>query len=543
MHSAQEPDSAAAEGEHTCLEALVDDLEDCFSRLAAAQHEAAAGESPAIPGHELPSAAAEAPSGATEAPSGATEAPASAATEALASAAEPAAASAAPGAVGAAPGAAEPAAAGAATAANYVSDVAPTGYYAAVKRKPDARASLAELCGASPDEGAPLTLSAEAGLLSAKDPDAAPSPEATAEVLSARERTGPPRLSMPAVAVIALVAAAVGAWLVPGPSSEPVPAESTAWPSPTAANSPAPGAGLGPGHQPGRVATPAPPQSTWSATAALAQPEPPLSASAHPADARDSLQADAAPDRLAAGTIRVRFERKDGTIIVPVTLRGPAGAVSTRLILDTGATFCMLSRSLLKKLGATPAATASRIKTVAGSVRTSFAVIESIAIRRSGAPGQAVVSGGLLVNTVPETSGPRDALPGLLGLNFTRHFAVTIDHERRELLLRRRQMTPEKRNVFDIRPLVQLLSPKLVTDRGRRAIRFSLRNRSGRVLRDLRLVAMNPTRTSRPVASLRVASVGAGETVALSMGPVPERAGSALRLKLAGGSWFAPRRH
>lgn len=120
-----------------------------------------------------------------------------------------------------------------------------------------------------------------------------------------------------------------------------------------------------------------------------------------------------------------------GSIIVPVTFEGPRGRVELPMIFDTGATLTTLNQESLSALGLVVAPDAPEITThTAAGLRTS---------RLTLAPG--VVVGGARVEPVSislcEPCAAGEAR-GLLGMNVSGRFLMTIDTLQERLILRPR---------------------------------------------------------------------------------------------------------
>jgi hypothetical protein len=179
----------------------------------------------------------------------------------------------------------------------------------------------------------------------------------------------------------------------------------------------------------------------------------------------------ATPD---AEPLRVRFNDEAGGVVVHALLRGPAGQRSVRLLYDTGATFTMVSLSVLQALGVGLTEVTLPITTVEGRISPRLAVLERVAL------GDAVVE-QLTVASCQRCGSA--AAQGLLGLNFSRHFVVSVDHVTRQLTLRRRELA--KPRLLDIRPFVGL---RWWDDR------LEVSNRAPRTLRDLVLRLSTGTR-------------------------------------------------
>jgi hypothetical protein len=185
-----------------------------------------------------------------------------------------------------------------------------------------------------------------------------------------------------------------------------------------------------------------------------------------------------------AGEIRVAFEKRGTAIVVPVKLTGAGGQVlEARMLFDTGASISTLDEKTLRAIGQTLPPDSPTIETMTanGVVRRSLTVIEGIELG-SGA----VVQGGVTVTLCePCASG---GTVGLLGLNFSRHFTVTLDHEAGQILLRRRALAGGR--VLDIKPFVELGEAKGHWKGPLLTVECVVQSRAPRALRNLRIAAL-----------------------------------------------------
>ena len=128
-------------------------------------------------------------------------------------------------------------------------------------------------------------------------------------------------------------------------------------------------------------------------------------------------------------------------IIVPVKRAGRSltvqarlnGTHTARLIVDTGADITILSHEVARDLGVTPTASSTTItlNTVGGSVRADVVRLGTLAV------GSAEVRNvPVAVHTLP--GAPPD-VDGLLGLTFLDKFLVTLDTQKGELHLKKRE--------------------------------------------------------------------------------------------------------
>jgi hypothetical protein len=181
------------------------------------------------------------------------------------------------------------------------------------------------------------------------------------------------------------------------------------------------------------------------------------------------------------GAVRVAYKKQGTSIIIPVTLYGPAGAVPVKMLFDTGATLSTLDRVTLRKLGLSVSLEDPTIqsKTANGMVRRKITVIDGVAIM-----GARVTGGVTVSHCEPCASGE---VVGLLGLNVSRHFKVTLDDEASQIILQ-----PKSRatgHMLDIQPFIKLTDARGSWRGPMLTVRLNLRNQSRRKIRHLRLVA------------------------------------------------------
>jgi clan AA aspartic protease (TIGR02281 family) len=114
----------------------------------------------------------------------------------------------------------------------------------------------------------------------------------------------------------------------------------------------------------------------------------------------------------------------DGTAwMVRATLNGTTRAL---FLLDTGATYCVLSTSLARRLGVRPGHTTLELQTANGTVTVPLVELRTLDVGGSRAHGvQAVVHDAV-----------QSPLDGIIGLNFLNQFHYAIDPRRRTLRLR-----------------------------------------------------------------------------------------------------------
>ncbi|MGH7964359.1 MAG: retropepsin-like aspartic protease [Candidatus Binatia bacterium] len=115
-----------------------------------------------------------------------------------------------------------------------------------------------------------------------------------------------------------------------------------------------------------------------------------------------------------------RFDSKEGLIVVPARLLGPAGDTVVRLALDTGATDTLVNTEVLVLLGYDPVTAPERIQIMTGS---GIAFCARLSIERIETVGRMLEQFPLLCHTLPSST----RIDGLLGLDFLRGCYLGID--------------------------------------------------------------------------------------------------------------------
>jgi predicted aspartyl protease len=123
-----------------------------------------------------------------------------------------------------------------------------------------------------------------------------------------------------------------------------------------------------------------------------------------------------------SGTISVPVVMNGASVIVSVTLNGELRA---NLGLDTGATITVVSQRIAKSLALSPFGT-SKVGTVGGVITVPLARLRSLKV------GDAEIH-DLVVSIHDFSTDPR--IEGLLGLDYLKHFNVSLDARRKLLVL------------------------------------------------------------------------------------------------------------
>ncbi len=133
----------------------------------------------------------------------------------------------------------------------------------------------------------------------------------------------------------------------------------------------------------------------------------------------------AAPAR--GGGVGVPLVQRGGALVVEATLNE---RFTGRFLLDTGATYCVVSREVARRAGLKGRAGGRRVRllTASGPVRAVLARARRVAV------GEATARDVLVAVT---RHPPVHGLDGILGLSFLGRFAYTVDAESGVLRLER----------------------------------------------------------------------------------------------------------
>jgi hypothetical protein len=226
--------------------------------------------------------------------------------------------------------------------------------------------------------------------------------------------------------------------------------------------------------------------------------------------------------------VRVSYERRGSSVVVPVRLRGPRGEVAARMLFDTGATLTTLDRPTLARLGIFPSFSDPKVKarTAAGVVEQPITVIEGVAV------GGAWVSGGVTVGLCPSCAAGE--VKGLLGLNVTRHFKVTLDHAAGQLVLAPRAGVG---HLMDIRPFVKMSGAKGSWRGPQLTVTARLENRAPRMIRALKVTATVEGEGQRRQIWTEVERVAARSAVEIELQGLLPITGARFSLEVEEGDW------
>ncbi len=132
--------------------------------------------------------------------------------------------------------------------------------------------------------------------------------------------------------------------------------------------------------------------------------------------------------RLAAGAITVPFEYTSSEILVTTKVNG---LHDLRFIVDTGATQCLLDKSIATKIGATSLGSDSGVSmtTGSGTIKTGAVLVKSLALGELEIANVPFAVADL--NSFGNIPGAKPA--GLIGANVLKRYLMTVDYENEKL--------------------------------------------------------------------------------------------------------------
>ena len=116
------------------------------------------------------------------------------------------------------------------------------------------------------------------------------------------------------------------------------------------------------------------------------------------------------------------FNGQYGLIVVPVTLHGPTGIVQSSLALDTGSSSTVISKAMLVSIGYDPDAQPKSVSMTTGS---SVEAVSRLTVDKVEALDQERLQFSVVAHTLP----PSMSVDGVLGLDFFRNRALTLDFQ------------------------------------------------------------------------------------------------------------------
>lgn len=164
-------------------------------------------------------------------------------------------------------------------------------------------------------------------------------------------------------------------------------------------------------------------------------------------------------------------EGRRGSLKIPVTIEGRRSSEEIIMIFDTGATLTTLNRSTLRKIGIRVPADAPKMQvhTAAGPRETQVVLVPKLWVGGFEVEGVSVAVCDPCAN---------DEAVGLLGLNVSERFLVTVDGAREELVLSPR--TGATNRGSDVTPWVDLEAEATRWPDGRTEVILEAENTSDR---------------------------------------------------------------
>ena len=184
-------------------------------------------------------------------------------------------------------------------------------------------------------------------------------------------------------------------------------------------------------------------------------------------------------DRGMEEKVYLPYEGSDRERKVSVILEGPNGQTEeVWMLFDTGATMTTVHPEVLERLGVpnTPSNPVMRFQTANGERRDAVALLETVWMAGLGVEGVSVAS---CVSCATEGS------VGLLGLNVSGQFQVTLDPSRRVIVLVPNSATPDRQ--IDVSPWLELEGTFRSWGDGRMDLDVELENTAQRPIQDVQL--------------------------------------------------------
>ncbi len=225
----------------------------------------------------------------------------------------------------------------------------------------------------------------------------------------------------------------------------------------------------------------------------------------------------------------ISFQREGSAVVVPVWFSGPSGTAKVKMIFDTGATLTTLNRATLRSLGLVedPSAPTVISHTANGTVRRRLTVVDGAAL------GSARVARGLTVAICDACATGK--VVGLLGLNFTRNFKVSMDHEEGRIGLVPKLPPPD--HTYDARHFIKLDGARGLWRGSMLGVDLVVRNLAPRALRDVRITAEVGTSGSKRLLRSTLKEIPAHGSKPLHMQGMLTTKGKSFKLKIEHASW------
>ncbi len=234
------------------------------------------------------------------------------------------------------------------------------------------------------------------------------------------------------------------------------------------------------------------------------------------------------PSRIQEGEDQVAlpYEGAGHSLLIPVALEGPQGQqIEFDMLFDTGATYTTLDRRTLALAGYQPQPDAPEIAfhTAKGESSAKLVIVDRLWLGGFDASGVTIA--------ICEACAASEEHAGLLGLNVSSRFLITLDTARKEMILEPRQ--DDHRAHLDVRPWLELDGRGTTWPDGRTEVRISGTNLADRVLQK----AIVEIECAERRYEAELAGLGSGET-RLAQVSIPPRADcNPFSIDLAHGQW------
>lgn len=217
-----------------------------------------------------------------------------------------------------------------------------------------------------------------------------------------------------------------------------------------------------------------------------------------------------APEAGPGRVVRIPYEGDQTSLRVRVDVDGPVVGERVEMIFDTGATFTTLDHATLDRLGVPVERDAPRItlRTANGPIEAPLVLVDAVWLDDEPIEWVTVA--------VCDSCVSPPAV-GLLGLNVTQRFHVSLDHDRRRIELAPRQRGGNR--ALDVRQWLSIRS-------------VATRQWTGSI--DVSLTASN--RSHRPIEHAVVDLSCGGQTVAVQIDAIPARGERATAITLPRGT-------
>jgi clan AA aspartic protease (TIGR02281 family) len=174
-------------------------------------------------------------------------------------------------------------------------------------------------------------------------------------------------------------------------------------------------------------------------------------------------------------SITLPFEGSGSRLSLPVVFEHGSSTLEVEMMLDTGATYTTLSREALRKLGIAPTASSPQLElhTANGMRVTPVVLLDRVWL------GDLAVD-GIAITVCDDCAS--DDITGLLGLNVSGAYNLSIDADRQEVRFKLRHEANRK---LDIKPFSKLNAGFTRYPAGRIEVSVSLQNQSPRHIEEV----------------------------------------------------------